>query len=288
MYQCNLTSLGTTSLFPKVKNFLLETVKSIALLLFVFCYTNSATAQSTFYVSSNTQPSIGVFTTNMDGSITNTTFPSIASDADGIFYDELTDQLYQLNRENGTVSLYQNIQASLATGNSPSLLSMSAAEFSNGREIAVSRNRLVVAQDANEANGNQNRLIVFDISNGGFQLMNRYDVDFNLWGIHADGETLYAVEDNSNRVAVFENFFLLPYGKITPTQLISVDGLVRTHGLTYAPEQDLMILTDVGAASSPDDGAVFVINNFKAAAMDGNINITYRDTQLAQRFVKVR
>jgi len=270
MYQCNFTSLGATTLFPKFKHLILSNSLFAAFILTTFCY-NPCFGQETFFVSSNTQQAVGVFDVTSDGFITENTFTNITTDADGIYYDTDNDVLYQLNRNNGSVTLYSNVKANLANGGTPDLTTMSAAETVNGREIAVSGNRLVVAQDGNDANGNQNRLIVFDITPTSITLAARYDVDFNLWGIHVDGETLYAIEDNSNRLAIFNNFFFLPEGTINPTQVIAVEGIVRTHGLTYVADRDMMILTDVGAGSSPDDGAISVVMGFKAAAMDGNI-----------------
>jgi len=274
MYPINFTNNGILALHIKAIDNLTKQKRNIISCLILLCYSFTLFAQSTFFVSSNTQQAVGVFDVTTEGFITESTFTNITMDADGIYYDEMTDVLYQLNRENGAVAAYSNVKANLANGNTPTLSAMSAAETINGREIAVSGNRLVVAQDANEANGNQNRLIVFDISPTEISLVARYDVDFNLWGIHIDGETLYAVEDNSNRLAVFNNFFFLPEGKINPTQVISVEGIVRTHGLTYVADRDMMILTDVGAASSPTDGAISVIMGFKVAAMDGNITAT--------------
>ncbi len=270
MYSGNFTLSDIVNLCTKTNNRRAAT-KFFILFLTIYCYNFSLSAQASFFVSSNTQQAIGVFEVTTDGFIKESTFRNITSDADGIYYDEMTDVLYQLNRTNGAVTTYSNVKANLANGKTPTLSAMSAAETINGREIAVSDNRLVVAQDGNDANGNQNRLIVFDISPTEITLAARYDVDFNLWGIHVDGETLYAVEDNSNRLAIFNNFFFLPDGKINPTQVISVEGITRTHGLTYVADRDMMLLTDVGAGSSPDDGAISVVMGFKAAAMDGNI-----------------
>ncbi|MEM1121568.1 MAG: T9SS type A sorting domain-containing protein [Bacteroidota bacterium] len=263
-----LSDLG--SLCQKLNHHIHQYAYQLAFLL-LFFNIQMAGAQSTFFASSNTQQNIGVFEVNDNGTITSNTFRNVTSDADGIYYDEDNDVLYQLNRENGAVALYTNVKANLAIGETPDLTTMSAAETINGREIAVSGNRLVVAQDGNEANGNQNRLIVFDITSTSITLAARYDVNFNLWGIHADGETLYAIEDNSDRLAVFQNFFFLPEGPIFPTQVISVEGIVRTHGITYVADRDMMLLTDVGAASSPTDGAISVVMNYKTAAMDGVI-----------------
>ena len=226
-----------------------------------------------FFVSSNTQQAIGVFNVQADGSVANSTFRNVAGDADGIHYDVATDVLYQLNRMNGSVNAYSNVTASLMGGMSPQLTASSSADSKNGREIAVSGGRLVVAQDANTANDDANRFFVYDASATSITLSKVYDVDFNLWGIHATGETMYAIEDNSNRLAIFENFFTPSSGVISPTKIVSVDDLVRTHGITYIADRDMMILTDVGVASSPTDGAFVVIRGFTEASADGVISM---------------
>jgi len=225
-----------------------------------------------FFVSSNTQQAIGVFNIQEDGSVMDNIFRNVTSDADGIHYDAAADVLYQLNRNNGSVNAYSNVNASLMTGMTPQLTASSSADSKNGREIAVSGGRLVVAQDANDANGQTNRFFVYDASPMSIVLSKTYDVDFNLWGMHLAGETMYAIEDNSNRLAIFNNFFAPASGAITPNMVVSVEGLVRTHGITYIADRDMMILTDVGAASSPTDGGLFIIKEFTAASADGVIS----------------
>jgi len=68
---------------------------------------------------------------------------------------------------------------------------------------------------------------------------------------------------------VFNDFFTQPEGRVNPSQVISVEGITRTHGLAYVAERDMMLLTDIGAASSSEDGAISVVMNYKSAAMDG-------------------
>jgi len=198
-------------------------------------------------------------------------FSNVAGDADGIYFDAPTDILYQVNRMNGSVNSYSSVSASLSQDMNPSYLGTSSANFTNGREMAESNGRLVVAQDANDANGQSNVLSVFNASNGVISFDKNISVNINLWGIHADGETLYAIIDNSNELAIFDNFFAQT-NSATPSRTIEVDGLVRTHGLTYIADRDMMLLTDIGAASSATDGAFIVIRGFTAASADGEIS----------------
>ncbi len=226
---------------------------------------------SQFFSSSNNSGKIGSFSIKSDNSIDYSEFVSAAGDADGIFYDQEDDVLYQLNRTDNVINAYSNVVASLDAGVIPDLTATSTSDFSNGREIAAAGDLLVVAQDANDANNMQNRLLVYGISANEITLMNEYDVDINLWGIYADVNTLYAIVDNSDQLAIFEDFFANPNGAITPDQTVTVADMTRTHGITYVPEDDIMVLTDVAEASSDVDGAFTVIADFMAAAADGMI-----------------
>ncbi|MFK7983475.1 MAG: T9SS type A sorting domain-containing protein [Saprospiraceae bacterium] len=225
-----------------------------------------------FFVSSNTQRVIATYNVQEDNSIMKQQFPNANMYADGIYYDKNSDILYQVNRTRNTVNKYIAAGATLDQGLMPLIHLSSVSEFSNGRGLTVGGNWLVVAQDANDENGNKNRLMVFDKKT--LALKNKVDVPFNLWGVHAEESTLYTVEDNSNRIVVFEDFFNQLDREIPNPFEVSIDGLVRTHGITYDAKNDRMLLTDIGAASSPDDGAFVVINNFSIASSDGVISST--------------
>lgn len=185
---------------------------------------------------------------------------SIASkDADGIYYNRERKELILASRTTNRVEVYQKKKNS----NMLEIKTTSNPDFTNAREIAVSGNMLVVVQDADPAlNQNQNRLFVYERTPSGVRLRNTYDVGFNLWGIHAEGNTLYAVVDNSSDLVSFENFFSNSNGMIQPTKRVTVAGIVRTHGLTYSKTTDKMVLTDVGDGAVATDGALVVISNF--------------------------
>ena len=231
-----------------------------------------ATAEAKLFVSSNTENFISAFDV-FSRKLTIRTFKSMASDADGIYYDKNKDILFQVNREQGKIDSYGQVCSRLQQGKLPtSLTGSSASQFSNGREMAESNGRLVVTQDANDANGQQNKLVVFNTNNGKVNFEREFKVDINLWGIHADEETLFAVVDNSNKLAIFMNFFSQRSGTLMPNKIVSVEGLVRTHGLTYIADRDMMLLTDIGDAGSDSDGAFIVIRGFTAASADGFIS----------------
>ena len=233
---------------------------------------NGGVVQAQLYVSSNTSGRVGVFNILQgNDDVQASSFGVAADDADGIYYDADSDRLYQLNRTDNRIDVYTNVANALAGGNTPTLAYSSTSDFSNGREIAVSGDRLVVAQDASSDNGMQNRLIVYTLGDDNITLANSFDVDFNLWGIDANGETLYAIEDNSSNLRIFNDFFDNSGSSVSSDATVAVAGIVRTHGLTYYGASDLMILTDVGDGGSPTDGAIVTVMNFSDAISDGTI-----------------
>jgi len=229
------------------------------------------TTEAQVFASSNTTGQVTVLGISGDNMISTASFAAAGMDADGIYYDKAADRLYQLNRSGNVINSYDNVLATLSANGMPMATGTSSSDFMNGREIAVSGNRLVVAQDATADNGG-NRFHIYTIDGNNITFQRTLESTINLWGIHAFGETLFAIEDNSDRVVVYENFFAMT-GTAMPTSTVAIEGMVRTHGITYWPNTDMMILTDVGAASSPDDGAVTVIKGFANAAADGTVSL---------------
>ncbi len=219
------------------------------------------------FASSNNQGVVGLFNLLENGAVLKDAFTASGMDADGIHYDVDADVLYQLDRTNNVIVAYSDVNASLAAGNMPMVTATSSADdFMNGREIAVSGSKLVVADDGD------NNFVVYDISPTAITLDKVLNADINLWGIQFNGDQLIAIEDNSENVAVYDDFLNQPAGAIAATASIAIEGMVRTHGLTYDAEDDYMLLTDVGEASSATDGALFAINNWTAASSDGIVD----------------
>lgn len=188
------------------------------------------------------------------------------ADADGAYFNSATDELMLASRTNNTLQLYKGLNSSVSNNTDALLLQSSTGntDFNNPREIAVFGDKVVVTQDQNTANGNTNKLIVYQKTNAGFTLLNSYTVNFKTWGIHIEGNTLYAVADLASDLLVFENFFSNPNGSILPTKRVTIEGLVRTHGITFSAADNRMILTDVGSAASDSDGGIIVINDFSS------------------------
>gem|GEM_PF-378478 len=223
-----------------------------------------------FYTSSNTSGLVGIFNV-FDDNVIMTGFPSSGMDADGIFYDEDNDVLYQLDRTNNVVNAYGDLRSRQSNGTAPSITASSSSDFSNGRGIAYSNGKLIVAQDESDTNGG-NKIIIYNASASEITLDKVFDVEIDLWGIHADGNTLYAVVDNSSEIATFENIFENESILLTPSTTTNIEGMVRTHGLVYISDLDMMLLTDVGDAASSGDGALVRIKKFTEVSSDGRVS----------------
>jgi hypothetical protein len=96
-----------------------------------------------------------------------------------------------------------------------------------------------------------------------------YDVSQSTLGYPFRWQYFVCRRRFSDRVLRFDNFFdLAPKVLITPDQVVAIESMVRTHGITYDREGDIMILTDVAAAASTTDGAFTVIRNYNTKASD--------------------
>lgn len=186
------------------------------------------------------------------------------TDNDGIFYDSTSDELILASRTNNRLELYSGLKNSVVMNSDNLLLSnfSLATEFTNPREIAVVGDKVVVTQDQATINGDTNKLLVYQKTTTGFNLLNEYTLDFKVWGIHFNGNDLYAVADLTSDVVIFNNFFSMASGTVTPSKRVTIEGLTRTHGITYSSEDNVMILTDVASAADATDGGLVIISNF--------------------------
>ena len=214
----------------------------------------------TLFISSNTSGMVGILDVD-DENPTTRTFTAQGSDADGIYYDGESNNVFQVNRTSSTVIEYDNVFEALDNAEDLDVERESPSTFDNGRGLAYYNNQFVVANDGDD----MNYFATFIMGNESIDSTAKYMVDFNLWGIQFVGSSLYAVVDNSDSVAVFDNFLTnTPGDTIVPTRFIKVNGIVRTHGLEYNADDDIMILTDIGDAGSDSDGGLVVIRNFSS------------------------
>lgn len=252
------------------------------ILFFASCDNNDSESTSkelSLVTSSNTTGKI-TYSNLLEATPTVQSFTIGSLDAEGISYDSKTDAIIVASRTNNRLETYTGLKNALAAGTDNLMLSLNSAagDFSNARETAVSGDLIVVTQDQSTLNGMVNKLFVYQKTTTGFTLMKTFTTDFKLWGIHMDGADLYAVADLTADIVQFKNFMNNASGNITATKRVTIEGLVRSHGITYSAKDDVMVLTDVASATSASDGGLIVIKNFTnvfaSTAVSGTIALT--------------
>jgi len=256
---------------------------ALLLLIFTSCDSNdsenSNTSEATLVTSSNTSGKI-TYLDLLAASPMVKSFTIASTDAEGISYNSETDAVTVASRTNNKLETYTGIKSAVKAGTDNLMLSLSSlnTEFNNARETAVSGDIVVVAQDQLASNNMMNKLFVYKRTTTGFTLLKTFTTDFKLWGIHINGNDLYAVADLTSDIVLFKDYMSKASGAITATKRVSIAGLVRTHGITYSAADDIMILTDVGNATSGTDGGLVFIKNFtsvfNSTATAGTIALT--------------
>ncbi|MDT0645862.1 hypothetical protein RM545_04110 [Zunongwangia sp. F260] len=204
-------------------------------------------------------------TNNSNGNITqynltagtSSNFGTASSAAEGIFYDFSDDVVVQASRSNLQLEAYNNF-SNATDGETLSPAYTSSDDLNSPRELAVNGSTYVVSDNGT------NQFYVYTKNGDNFSLTNTFSIPFPVWGITFKGDDLYAVVDTTNDLAVFYDFDSNTMdGTLMPSKRVGVEGIVRTHGLTYDGTDDVMVMTDIGdAANATDDGAFHVINNF--------------------------
>jgi len=228
------------------------------------------------FVTNNENGNISLYSVTGDSLVT---FRTDATAAEGIYYDAANDMVVQASRSDMRLDAYSDISTFTEDTDVTATYS-SSADLESPRELAVNGSTYVVSDNGS------NKFYVYSNNGSGFSLMNTVEVPFPVWGITFKGEDLYAVVDSSSDLAVFYDFEAnLADGMMMPSKRITIEGIVRTHGLTYDGTDDVMVLTDIGdAANATDDGGFHVIDDFSTkfdALSDGDLLTLDMQTRVA-------
>jgi hypothetical protein len=224
------------------------------------------------YATSTSNGNISVYDFSDNNSVTTTTLTTTSTANEGIQYDGATDELFVASRSANNLNRFANVESFL-TGGSIAITGVSAqADFDSPRALAISGNSVVVADNGDDT------FYVYTRTANGLVLSNEFDIDFAVWGIEFVGNDLYAVVDSSGDLAIFNNFLSTTTdGALDETKRITIEGIVRTHGIAYDAEDDLLIMTDIGDAGSDSDGGFHLIpaavNKINAVANGGTLTI---------------
>lgn len=218
------------------------------------------------FTSNNSNGNLTIYDVTDAANISTTTLITTSVAADGVYYDSDTDAVIQASRSGLSLEGFTGISG-ITTGTAVSAAITGSTDLVSPREVAV-RNDFYVVADSQDVDGDpltlDGRLFIYERSGGTFTLRNTITTDFKLWGITFIGSDLYAVVDADNELAVYEDFLSNSSdATLSASKRIVVEGIVRTHGLTYDGGTDTMIMTDIGdAMNTQDDGGFHVISNF--------------------------
>ena len=215
-------------------------------------------------IASNTNSTLTKIRTGDLNDLERVDIPLDWADSDGIVVRG--DDAYIVDRTNSRLIFLDDVFDD-DNENAALVRAASTASIQNGRGIAINRETagsdIAVAQDANTANGDLNKIFRFRVDGDETDFLAEITVPFNTWGLEFDGSTLIAVVDNSDSLAVFENFDDSQNGNLEPTYYVQVDGITRTHGIAYGKDDDVMMITDIGDAGSDSDGGILIVRNWR-------------------------
>ena len=218
------------------------------------------------FASNNSDGNITVYDVTSSQSITSKTLITTSTAADGVYYSSNTESVFQASRSGNNLEGFMDVD-DLVSGSVINVGVTGTSDMMSPREVAVNGNLFVVADNADvdgDTNTPDGRLYVYTMSNGSFSLRNVITTNFKLWGITFNGNDLYAVVDATNELAIFTNFLSnTSTTTLSASKRIVIEGIVRTHGITYDAGSDVLVMTDIAEAlNGQDDGGFHVIENF--------------------------
>ena len=136
-----------------------------------------AKADVRVFASTNTGGNFTIFDVSDVSDIDRVVANTGSMDADGIVYRQDEDIVYQLSRTESVVNAYTDIM-NLMNDTTVSPAFSSTSDFTNGREITVSGDKLVVAEDVDD----MNQFVVYTIKEDALTLDRIYNVHFRRVG----------------------------------------------------------------------------------------------------------
>lgn len=237
---------------------------------------NPLTFSSTIFTSNNTDGNIRYYSVNNSGEVFGEQLIITSSTAaDGVYFDDDGNDLIQASRSSFGVDLIEDINKTIQD-ETVTTRAFGVGDMESPRETAVNGDFIVVADNA-DVDGisltPDGRFFVYARSASGIALRNTITTNFKVWGITFIGNDLYAVVDADNELAVFKDFLNNTNdASISPDKRVEIEGIVRTHGLTFDSGSNTMIMTDIGdAGNTDDDGGFHIIENF-STKFDGASN----------------
>lgn len=221
------------------------------------------TILANLYATSNTTNSIISYDITTNGVFIRP-MKSSSNDNEGIYYNDVADELTIVSREQKVINTYRNINDTPANGDL-SLVASGDVLLNSPRDIAVKDNFYIISDNADtdgDPNTDDGTFFIFTKDTNAYTLRNKVKVNYAVWGIELIGNDLYTVVDKTSDVAVLKNFITTYTTDVTatPDKQITIGGITRTHGITQ--DGGTVILTDIGDAQNDTDGGFQLIGDF--------------------------
>lgn len=217
----------------------------------------SAAQRTLLYTTNNANGDINVYDDQVG---LQKTMITESEASEGIYYDAMNDNLIQASRSNLRLENYSGFWE-IPNGSSVKADFVSSTDLMSPREIAVSGDRIVVSDNG------ESKFYIYSYDGSSFKLISTLVTNCHVWGITFKGNDLLAVVDKSSDLSIYYDFLKnnMTDGVVSPDKRITVEGIVRTHGIDYNEAEDVLVMTDIGdAADANTDGGFQVIQGFSA------------------------
>ena len=131
----------------------------------------------------------------------------------------------------------------------------------------TSDGRFVLVADVGQAG-----IIIFDGATLSPIVALSEDAGIRAWDVHYDQESGFVFAANTNGTVSVYNLFAPTLAPLDVFQVMDADGnpAINNHGITFDPESNTLIVSDVGLAGNPDDGTINVIDYDPDAGSGGS------------------
>ncbi|MFC5283729.1 YncE family protein [Pedobacter alpinus] len=268
----------------------------LSALIFTACKKNDtdpiANPVSRLFVSNAdlTNPNLSVYSP-ADGA----TLPSpmqvntSAPDGNGVVYDAASNVGFQVSRQDKTIKKF----TVSSTGEVTVTGSFVDATLTSGRDAAydAANKTLYVASNTDSK--------IFVYANapaltGSVTANKVFTLDGQPWGLDfANGSLMVLIDLDRKEIQLFKNVNSIATGTVTPSNKITIPAATRLHGLVYDAASDLLLVTEIGAATASPlaipafnaDGGIYIIEGAMAkftanAAVTANRTIFGSNTMM--------
>ncbi len=210
-----------------------------------------------------------------------------APDGNGVVYDAASNVGFQVSRTDKTIKKF----SVSSTGTVTVTGLFVDATLTSGRDATydAANKTLYVASNTD------NKIFVYANApslTGNITPSKVLTLDGQPWGLDfANGSLMVLIDLDRKEIQLFKNVNSIATGTVTPSNKITIPAATRLHGLVYDAASDILLVTEIGAASGISipafnaDGGIYIIEGAMAkftanAAVTANRTIFGSNTMM--------